>query len=391
MNLKEKVIDLLKQPKNEQLEYRYPLPPERILAKIISSFANTDGGYLIIGFSKEVGLMGLSADFYSRDIIQKAIKLLAPLPRTKINNIAIEGKNIFVISVDKSNENIFLDDKKYIRQGSETKEGDLNQKSISTKEYEKTYAIIIALEDYAKRVSDQIDSVKYAKQDAELFKNTLINKMNVLEDNITLFINEDAMKSSLEYDLKSLFHILTEKDRLIFYYVGHGFHDGTTNYLSTYDTHPFNVTSTAISLRKLLLDPFLESKCKSALIFIDSCATHIQKENSRSTLPNLDETEFNLQNNDNLYSATFLSCQAGQSSYSCNSLSHGIWTYHLVEAINGHIPSIIRNGKYLTDRSLVDYLADAVHKYAKNNLGYNQNPKAILDADSEFVLAEVKS
>ena len=56
------------------------------------------------------------------------------------------------------------------------------------------------------------------------------------ENDIHMFLDQDAFKSSIEYNMKSLFYALKENDRLIFYYVGHGFHNGITNYLSTYNT-----------------------------------------------------------------------------------------------------------------------------------------------------------
>jgi hypothetical protein len=391
MSLVEEVSEIIKFSENEKVAYEMILPSAKSMAKTISSLTNTNGGYLIIGISLEHGLKGLSSDFNTNLITLKARKLLVPSLHIISEFIVIKNKNLFVIKVDKSTENILVEDKKYIRIGSKTREDKLhiNQKKVSKKEYDKTYAIIISLEKYAPRESDHISSVKYANNDANLFKSMLINQMNVAEKDITIFMNDNAMKSSLEYDLKGLFHALTEKDRLIFYYVGHGFHDGTTNYLSTYDMHPFNITQTAISLRDILLDPFSKSKCKSALVFIDACATNIQNENSRNVLSNINYHDlFKVEENNNLYSATFFSCQAGQSSYSCDELEHGIWTYYLNQAISGYEPTLITNNQFISDRTLVDYLTTEVYKYTKEKLGYEQNPKAVLDADSEFVLVE---
>ena len=85
----------------------------------------------------------------------------------------------------------------------------------------------------------------------------------------------------MEYDFIGLFHSLTENDRLVFYYVVHGFHNGITNFLSTYDMHQHHISETAVSLRKILLDPLQASKCKNALIFIYACAQSFKDENGR--------------------------------------------------------------------------------------------------------------
>tara|TARA_R110000851_G_scaffold333191_1_gene511484 strand:- start:256 stop:840 length:585 start_codon:yes stop_codon:yes gene_type:complete len=193
----------------------------------------------------------------------------------------------------------------------------------------------------------------------------------------------------LQYDLQGLFYGLSSKDRLIFYYVGHGFHNGVTNYLSTYDMHPMNVDKTAISLRDVLLDPLSKSECNSAMIFIDACAQSFVCANSRNTLSNIDVDEIKIILSDSNYLASYFSCQPGQSSYSCDNLKQGIWTYHLSQAMKGEKPDAVLSKKYVTDRSLSDYLAKSVTTYVKDELGYVQNPKSILDADSENVLVQI--
>jgi uncharacterized caspase-like protein len=214
--------------------------------------------------------------------------------------------------------------------------------------------------------------------------------MNIDKKDIYPYINEDALKNDLEYDLSSLFHTLTEADRLIFYYVGHGFHNGIENYLSTYDMHPYNTSDTAVSLRKILLDPLQKSKCKNALIFIDSCAQSFHNENERSQITDFNDEEFLVLKNEFPYYAIFLSCLPGQSSYSSDVLENGIWTHHLVKALSGDVPEVIKNNKYITDNLLKDYLSLNVAEYVKNELNKEQNPKAILDSSLENVILEIK-
>lgn len=90
--------------------------------------------------------------------------------------------------------------------------------------------------------------------------------------------------------------------------------------------------------------------------------------------------------NDFPYYGTFLSCQPGQSSYSSDVLMNGVWTYHLVNAIGGNVPEVIRNDRYITDRLLMDYLSKTVAQYIKEELNYIQNPRAILDSSNENVI-----
>jgi hypothetical protein len=297
------------------------------------------------------------------------------------------------IKTVKAEDDIFLESQKYIRRELnsvlEEKTSEYKTK-LNISRFNKTIGIIIAIENYAPRQVNQISNVKYAINDALKFKEMLLNSMNVDEDDIYMITDEEALKSTLEYDFNSLFYSLTEEDRLVFYYVGHGFHNGLTNYLSTYDMHQHNIAETAVSLRKILLDPLRKSKCKNALIFIDACAQSIRDENERSQITDINDEELELFTSEFPYYATFLSCQPGQSSYSSDILKNGIWTHHLVNAISGAVSEVIHSNKYITDRLLRDYLSSSVFKYTKEELGYNQNPKAILDSSYENVIAEVK-
>ncbi|WP_099767824.1 caspase domain-containing protein [Chryseobacterium sp. 52] len=200
---------------------------------------------------------------------------------------------------------------------------------------------------------------------------------------------DPAFKSTLEYNLKSLFYYLGENDRLIFYYVGHGFHNGITNFITTYDSHKNNISGTAVSLRSILIDPLLKSKCRNALIFIDACAKIFHDENERSHISDINDEELILLSNDFPNYLTFLSCQSGQSSYSSDHLQNGIWTYHLIQALSGKVPEVLVNSQYITDRLLQDYLYETVSNYALQFEGKEQNPRAIMDSSFENVIREM--
>ena len=383
-------------PKSEMLDFNaVPFTPQKT-ARIIASFANTCGGTIIWGLKEATPgpntIIGLSTDFQAIEIVKKAVSILSPIPTITFDWLRIGEKSIFLIKTEKSDVDVLLDGQKYIRENCTSV---VENKSLTTKmvleqsSFKRTIAIIIAIENYFPRKDSQISKVKYAKDDALKFKEMLLKSMKIPEDDIHLIMDGEAIKSTLEYDFNGLFHSLTEEDRLIFYYVGHGFHNGITNYLSTYDMHRSNIGDTAISLRKVLLDPLRKSKCKHALIFIDACAQSFQSENERNQITNIDYEELILLTNEFPYYAAFLSCQPGQSSYSSDILKNGIWTYHLLDAMGGNVPAAIYNNKYVTDRLLQNYLADSVYNYTKKELGFDQSPKAILDSSRENILVEI--
>lgn len=373
-----------------------PFEPEKT-SRIIASFANTDGGKIIFGLNDSAKIIGLSRDFNVIEIVQKAIAMLSPIPSVNYEWVHVEGKNIFLIEVEKQDEeDILLNDMKYIRNGIEStleKENINSQVIMNQANIERTFAIIISIENYTERGADTIPPVKYASNDALEFKKILIEKMGVDEDDISFFNDNKALKADLENGLKSLFFQLTENDRLIFYYAGHGFHNGIINCLTTYDTYPSNLLGTTVSLREVLLDPLKSSHCKNALIFIDACAQKLRDDSQRNHISNINEEEIMLIASEFPSYSIFLSCQTGESSYSCDELKHGVWTYHLIQSLSGKIQDAFYKDQHniITDRSLRDYLSKSVSAYVKNkiNQSYNQNPKAIIESSYENVVLEL--
>ncbi|MBC1573776.1 ATP-binding protein [Listeria booriae] len=374
-----------------------PFAPQKI-AKIISSFANLDGGKLVFGMQENLiepnDIIGLSSDYKINEIMEKAVSILSTVPEIKFDWVDIQGRLLFVIEVEKSNEDILCEGIKYIRDGSETISEANNisqQQKLMRAEYTHTKAIIIAIEDYLKSASSKIPSVKYARSDAKVFKEMLKTSMGIEEDDIMTFIDEGAYGNVLENELDVLFNNLTEEDRLIFYYAGHGFHDGITNYLTTYDTHLNNIVGTSVTLNNILLNPLKKSECNNALIFIDACAEKIIGETERAIVTDFQDDEFKIITHGFPYYAVFLSCQVGEKSFSSNVLKNGIWTHHLIEAMKGNIVEILKDGKYLTDSVLQQYLSDAVPKYTETELNKNQNPKSILDSHYENLINDFGS
>ena len=134
---KDVVEKLLEEQESDNLEFKAVLPPSRLLAKLISSFSNTEGGYLLLGVLGTNDIKGLSGDFYATDTVHKAIDLLNPKPIVNYEYLDIHGKRVFAIKIDKSNNDIFFGDEKYIREDSKTIPFKRNQESFSSTKYPK--------------------------------------------------------------------------------------------------------------------------------------------------------------------------------------------------------------------------------------------------------------
>jgi hypothetical protein len=123
MDIAQDILDRIGQPKSEQLEYKAVLPPAATLAQLICSFANTNGGGIVLGVvenGKEVLINGLSDDFRAVQITRKAIDLLSPPPAVSYDYVVHRGNRLFVIDVKKSASEVSFQGKIYTRVGDRT-------------------------------------------------------------------------------------------------------------------------------------------------------------------------------------------------------------------------------------------------------------------------------
>jgi hypothetical protein len=134
------------------------------------------------------------------------------------------------------------------------------------------------------------------------------------------------------------------------------------------------------------------SGCKQSLIFLDCCSSHLSDIlASRDVLSDLNDAEFEDFIQPSNYHAVFMSCSPGEKSYSSDNLNHGIWTWHLTEALAGNAESAIVKENFITDASLRNYLSHAVPKYIthQTDITGNQRPYAKVHAANDFLIRKL--
>lgn len=123
MDITAEIKQLIGNKENGQLEYKAVLPPSRGIAQLISAFANSNGGFIVLGVAKigeKPTVVGLSEDFHANSITHKAIDLLSPKPDIHYQYVTIDGKKLYIIKVEKSSDTISAEGSVFLRKGIRT-------------------------------------------------------------------------------------------------------------------------------------------------------------------------------------------------------------------------------------------------------------------------------
>ena len=251
------------------------------------------------------------------------------------------------------------------------------------------YGVIVGVENYS---VTGMSPVQYAHTDAEAFAETLTTHLGVPEANVSLWLDGDATRTNLEIELPRIVDKLGEEDRFYFFYAGHGLYCMGSNRLTAWDTHPQHLHETTVDLEKILLKPLRSRPCRSSLIFVDACADKIvdPATSSRDVTSDMDEHQFRDFVRDVEHVAAFFACSKGEKSRSLKSLGHGIWSYHLLRALQGLEPGAAKK-RLVTGYSLSDFLKQSVPRYIREqtNITKHQTPYGIIGSSGDFLIREM--
>ena len=249
-------------------------------------------------------------------------------------------------------------------------------------------AVVIAVESYIDTRSGHLPTVDFARADAEAFAQVLRDH-GVPDDQIELYIDEDASLARIENDVAHTIRTLGPHQRLVFYYAGHGFHDGGQNVLTTHGSTPSNLATSTFGLRDFVFDELDRSQTKRALVFIDACARPINSiGGARESVGNLNRADLEAFASAAPYRAVFTSCSEGQASHPYDPSGHGLWTHYLLGALTSDVAGDESVPGVVTTESLHHYLAVEVRQAAAN-LGKVQNPYAYVHAAGPISLVEI--
>jgi hypothetical protein len=249
------------------------------------------------------------------------------------------------------------------------------------------YILVIAIEQYKDPL---LRKVGFAINDANAFISAWEAHGFAKKDQF-IHLNDDATKTAIESRLRRLQKELTEEDELVVYYAGHGFSVGGRNVLTAWDTQYRDIDHTSISLADLV-ETLRRSKCTKIKMFLDACHSGVEMDaETRGVAATLSDDDLRAFFDGAEHCVAFAACRSDEKSYSSGKLKHGIWTYHVLQALTGNAPLALEKGRLLTSNSLQNYLRKEVPRTVRETItgGPPQNPWVFGGADGEFLVADL--
>lgn len=114
--MKSEILELIFAGESESLELITSIRDPQLLAKLIGSFANAQGGKIVIGVKEPAEVVGAD-EVISRRVYEAARKRLAPEPNTNFSIVETEGKRVAIIDVERSTDIILSEGIAFVRAG----------------------------------------------------------------------------------------------------------------------------------------------------------------------------------------------------------------------------------------------------------------------------------
>lgn len=247
------------------------------------------------------------------------------------------------------------------------------------------YALILGIDKYN---SNEIADLDKSSKDANDISKYLTTKGGYNSENIILLVNEDVNKHKIMMAFKELSNKMDKESTCLFFISGHGASINNEYVLPLYD-YSQNNDSTYYT-EKEITELFAGQNASRQIILLDSChAGMLAKEKKQRTGMSeqfLEKIVSSVPVNESR--VIVASSLPNQSSYESNDLNNGLFTYCLLNALNGECKTSNKNSILLLD--LVKYLIKEVPSVAKQyNLKQNCCVKtSILYQDFPVCLSE---
>ncbi len=254
---------------------------------------------------------------------------------------------------------------------------------------ENVYGLIIGISNYKDPAITKLD---YTRADAEgIFKILADPKLvGIKQDKIKMLLDGDATKFNIEDAISDWLYKNADKDSTVLvYFAGHGGLEEDRQglekektYLLPYDSIFGKLFTTAISTSRFH-ELLASIRSKKLVFFLDSCHSGgiCVRKGARDISP-----EFNpsIQLADGEGRLVIAAAQPDQRSWENEKLGHGIFTYHLIEALSGAADA--NKDGCVTISEVYNYLGNNVPKTTMQLTGNKQEPLFSGDFKRDFIM-----
>lgn len=111
------IRQLITQPESQVLEFKSYTPDLETVTRLLSAFANADGGTLIVGVREGGEVVGADMQRLLR-VVERARQTISPPQQLRVYTPTIDGNQIGVVQIGKSAQApVFADAGVFIREG----------------------------------------------------------------------------------------------------------------------------------------------------------------------------------------------------------------------------------------------------------------------------------
>lgn len=249
------------------------------------------------------------------------------------------------------------------------------------------FALVIGVSNYD---DARFKDLAYADSDARALANVLVDptRGRFARENVRLLTSDGSSsaptKNNIFREMQWLRANAGPDDLILVFFAGHGFRDEFGTYLVPKDGEWDVLVSSGVNMNDF--NRFVNAmSARRKIVIFDCCHAGGISNTARGDEP-LDAEYYRQACAQAEGRINFSACRAGELSYEYDEQKHGVFTYHLCQALAGHADRDL-NG-VVTFAEVESYVKREVVKWAQGQ-GKQQNPQVDAVALSgEFVLAE---
>jgi hypothetical protein len=251
----------------------------------------------------------------------------------------------------------------------------------------KTWCLLIGINDY----SSDIEDLKYCINDTKGLADAL-RKAGIDDDHI-IVMTDDAKdadlrptKTNIIRQIELIAQIAGKDEQIVLSFSGHGAQIDKESFLCPSDTD-LEKKDSFIS-RKWIQEQLDNSPASKKLFIVDACRNEFKVRGAKSiegmrTLAN----PFEDKESKGIW--TLASCYKGQQSWEDADFGHGIFTYYLMEGLNGAADK--NNDGKITLTELYEYTTEKTKIYVLKKRKRAQSPALAGEYSGEFILVNLQN